>query len=293
MFRAVLLGLSVIAAPLAAEPVDPKTRLDELFTTERRLAEAATKLAPAEGIASMLADDALLFTRQGVIRGRQAAQANLADNPVNRGTHASWRSIRAGISGDGKHGFTLGYLDIGGGDPATAHRRYLAYWIRGAEGWRVAALKQLLRVEGETDAPAQPAVLPQRGSAPEPDKIAAFKAGLIAAENAFSDRAQVVGIRQAFQENGRPDAVHMFHKKGIVIGLKAIGENQSGEEELGPAKIRWSASDAIAAASGDLGMTIGTIRQNGPPPEGKPAEMHFFTIWMRDGAAQPWRYIAE
>src|SRR5205085_5888746 len=115
-----------------------------------------------------------------------------------------------GVSGDGQQGFTLGYLDIDGGEPASAHRRYLAYWTRKPEGWRVAAFKQVLRPADEVKAAPQPPVIPARAVARDPAKIAVYKASLIAAEKAFSDRAQVIGVPEAFQENGRQDAIHLF-----------------------------------------------------------------------------------
>jgi len=282
--------MAILAAPAAAAQT-PHAALDELLATERSLSDAAAKMSPADGIASVLADDALLFTRQGPVRGRQAAAASLAANPANNGTRASWRSIRGGVSADGRHGFTLGYLDVAGGDAAAAHRRYLAYWVRKPQGWRVATLKQLLRPKGEIDQPDQPAAIPARGVAVDDSKTAVHKASLIAAEKAFSDRAQVVGIGQAFQENGREDAIHVAGPKGFAIGLKAIGANFRNES--GPAKINWSADEAIVAPSGDLGVTIGNIRPNGPPSAGQPPATPFFTIWRRDAPDQPWRYIAE
>jgi ketosteroid isomerase-like protein len=290
MIRALFFALLFLAVPVAAQTA-PKAALDQLLATERSLSDAAAKLSPAAGIASLIADDGLLFTRQGPMRGPKAAEANLAANPANKGNHASWHSLRGGVSADGLQGFTLGYLDVDGGDPATAHRRYLAYWVKGQNGWRVAAMRQLLRPVGEADAPAQPAVLPERGLVPNASKVAAYRTSLMAAEKAFSDRAQLVGLRQAFQENGRDDAIHTFGEKGFSIGLNAIAANFA--RETGPATINWSADDAIVASSGDLGVTIGTIRPNGKPAEGQPATSPFFTIWIRERPDQPWRYIAE
>ena len=293
MFRRFAIGFSIAASIAgAAAAQSPKSALDELFSAERNLSQAAATMSPADGIASMIADDGLLFTRQGPVRGRQAASASLAANPANKGTHASWHSIRGGVSADGQQGFTLGYLDVDGADPATAHRRYLAYWVRQSDGWRVAALKQVIRAADEVLTSTQPAVLPAKAVAVDPAKTALHKASLIAAEKAFSDRSQTVGTAQAFQENGRPDAIHLFGPKGFAIGLKAIGENFANQP-TGPATINWSADDAIVASSGDLGVTLGNIRSNGPPPEGQPASSPFFTIWMRDDPSQPWRYIAE
>jgi hypothetical protein len=56
----------------------------------------------------------------------------------------------------------------------------------------------------------------------------------------------------------------------------------------------WSADRAIVATSGDLGVTLGTIRQKAPGADGKtPPGAPFFTIWRRADAKSPWRYIAE
>lgn len=276
----------------AAPAATPAAALADLISAEKALSRQAASLSPADGIAGMIADDGILMTRAGPVKGPKAAAASLAANPANAGKHASWHSIRGGVSADGQQGFTLGYLDIEGGDPKTAHRRYLAYWVRGADGWRVATLKQVGRAEGEAEASAQPPAVPARLAAPTPAQTATHRASLMAAEKAFSDRAQLVGLYQAFQENGRQDAIHLFGPKGFAIGLKAIGENQADQKTV-PAEVNWSADDAVVASSGDLGVTIGVIRTNSAPPEGQPSSFPFFTVWMRDDPSQPWRYIAE
>ena len=290
LLLSIIPALVVAAAPAAAQHA-PQSVLDELLAVERALSQAAAIRTPAEGIASLIAEDGVVFTRAGAVSGRTAALASLSENPANRGRHARWRSIRGGVSGDGRHGFTLGYLDIDGGDPATARRRYLAYWVRGGDGWRVAALKQVLRRPDESDAPPQPPVLPRRIVRPDENAVPDHGTTLRAAEQAFSDRAQQVGIRQAFQEYGNRDAIHMFGPTGFSIGLGAIGEAQA--DQTAPATINWTADTVIVASSGDLGLTIGHIRPNRAVAEGEPAAVPFFTIWRRDGPSEPWRYIAE
>lgn len=298
----VLFTCVVVAGPVAAWQssapagarafASPQAALDDLLTAERALSAAAGRLTPAEGIASLMADDGVLVTRGGPVKGPKAALESLKENPANKGTRASWRSVRGGISADGEQGFTLGYLDVEGAEAASAHRRYLAYWVRGNRGWRVAALKQTLRSAGEKDTPAQPAALPAKLVPPDPARTEEHRRTLIAAEKAFSDRAQTVGIHQSFQEYGRKDAIHIFGPEGFAIGLAAIGRNQE-QQPGGPATINWSADDVFVASSGDLGVSIGYIRTNGPPPEGRPAQNPFFTIWRRDDPGQPWRYVAE
>ena len=181
-----------------------------------------------------------------------------------------------------------------GANAATARRRWI--WPIGSaasDGWRVAALKQVLRSANETDAPQQAAALPAALVPSDPARAAEHGRTLIAAEKAFSDLgAQTAGIKQAFQEYGHPDAIHLLGPTGFAIGLPAIGANHD-QQPAGPATSHWSADTAVVASSGDLGVTIGSIRSNGPPPEGQPAEVPFFTIWRRDDPSQPWRYIAE
>lgn len=291
LLAALIVPLMAMAAPAAAQP-SPQAAMDELMAAERALSQAAADKTPADGIASLLAEDGVLMTRGGPVIGPSAAAVSLRENPANQGRHARWRSIRGGVSADAQHGFTLGYLDIEGGNPETARRRYLAYWVRGNSGWRVAVMKQVLRTANEVEAEPQPPALPAEIVAVDPSQTETHSRTLIAAEQAFSDRAQQVGIRQAFQEYGRADAIHLFGPSGFAIGLPAIGANHA-QLPAGPAGINWSADSAIVASSGDLGVTIGHIRTNGPPPEGRPAASPFFTIWRRDSVDQPWRYVAE
>lgn len=298
----------VVSIAGAAAAQSPQAALDELLNTERNLSQAAANLSPAEGIASLLARDGILFTRPAPVTGRAAAVTALNANPANNGKFARWQSIRGGVSADGQHGFTIGYLEVEGGAPATAKRRYLAYWVRGAEGWRVATMKQALQGAEEKIVASQPPALPPRFMAADPGSTATHKATLIAAEKAFSDRAQLVGNRQAFQEFGRADAIHVFGPNSLTVGLKAIGESHDQQAAQQPkpgpqdpppppTTVNWSADTAIVASSGDLGVTLGKIRQNDPsaklPPGAFPDGNPFFTIWMRDDPTQPWRYIAE
>ena len=124
-----------------------------------------------------------------------------------------------------------------------------------------------------------------------PGDEATHRAGLAAAEQAFSDRAQIVGLQAAFREYGRDDAMNMGGPGPFVIGNEAISQVVGPAEASSP--VRWSTERSVVAASGDLGVSIGTIHRNGAVPAGQPASFPFFTVWRRDGADAPWRYVAE
>ena len=85
--------------------------------------------------------------------------------------------------------------------------------------------------------------------------------------------------------------MNMYEGAAFRVGLDAITAGFPEGETTSP--LHWSTERAIAASSGDLGVSIGTIRRNGPVPEGQPASFPFFTIWRRDRPDAPWRYIAE
>ena len=153
----------------------------------------------------------------------------------------------------------------------------------------------MLRSANEADAPEQTPALPATLVAPDPSRAADHRRTLIAAEKAFSDRAQTVGIKQSFQEYGRPDAIHLFGPTGFAIGLPAIGANHD-QQPAGPATSHWSADTAVVASSGDLGVTIGAIRSNGPPPEGQPAEisvLHDLAPRQPESAVAVYRRVAD
>jgi hypothetical protein len=50
----------------------------------------------------------------------------------------------------------------------------------------------------------------------------------------------------------------------------------------------------IVASSGDLGVTIGLIRETAPSTDpNAPTVFPFFTVWQRASPTDPWRYVAE
>ena len=291
LFAAVLI---LLPAPAAAQAASSQAGVDSLLDADRAFSAAAARSADAAaGFAPMLDSEVVMpFPGRGHVVGREAVVAAVRASPAFREGRMQWTPVRAGISADGTQGFTFGYLTLSGGDPARRNRKYLAYWVRRAEGWRVAAYRQTIRPEGEISTGLLPASLPGFAAEPsaDPAVTAAHQRSLAAAEQAFSDHAQQVGLRTAFRDYGRADAMNMYEGATFRIGLDAI---TAGFPEGETSPVRWSTDRSFAASSGDLGVSIGTIHSNGPVPEGQPASFPFFTIWRRDSPDAPWRYIAE
>ena len=125
--------------------------------------------------------------------------------------------------------------------------------------------------------------------------VAAFTESLDRAERAFSRDAQRIGLGAAFVQYGSPDAVNMgsANDAGFVVGPENIGRLVSAGEPATGSSVSWAPDRVIVSSSGDLGVTIGTIRPNAPAPGSQRVGYPFFTVWRRASPGDPWRYVAE
>jgi hypothetical protein len=276
----------------------PQAAVDELLAADRRFAAEAAKTTAIPALSAMLAEDVAMpipGPPPGFARGKTLAVEALKKNPDNAQGRLEWAPVRGGISADGQHGFTVGYMTLTKPDSSVVPIKYVAYWVRKAEGWRVAVYK---RVVSDLAAPARammPPALPGQLIAPTTDTsvVAGHRASLEAAERAFSDEAQKIGLGPAFAKHGSADAVNVGPRTSPTFVLSAAEIGKS----MGPgttSPVSWAPDEgAIVASSGDLGVTFGFIRQNSAPPAGQPGAVPFITIWRRASINDPWRYVAE
>ena len=299
LLAAVTTPLALPAAGVAqAAPTDSAARaqswVDEILATDRAFAAAAAHTDTLSALSSMFHDQVIMPAGDGrFARGRAAAVEALRANPFNTSSKAQWTPVRGGVSADGQHGFSLGYMTMTGNDGTVRLAKYLTYWLRTPDGWRAAAFKRLGRPEGDVSLEMMPASLPAQVRMPvsDPTIVARYQQHLMAAEQAFSDEAQRIGLGPAFRRNGRDDAVNAGGGASFTVGAEAISRSVGDGSASSP--VNWGADQALVASSGDLGITFGTIRPNGTPPEGAPAAFPFFTIWRRDSPDENWRYVAE
>jgi ketosteroid isomerase-like protein len=285
------------AALLVLAAVSPQSAVDELLAADRAFSAASAKTDLVSGLTAMFADDVVIPMPPGqFVDGKTAVAAALRTNADNLTARTDWTPVRGGISADGQHGFTFGYMTIHRQDGSDLPLKYLSYWVKRPEGWRVAAFKRTRASAAATPAaPVAPAV-PDRLVEPttDPKRIAAAKASLDAAERAFSGDAQKIGIGRAFAQYGSADAINLGRpdEPGVVTGSENIGRMVAEGVAEGTSPVSWAPERVIAASSGDLGVTIGWIVPNAPSPD-RPAKNPFFTIWRKANASAPWRYVAE
>ncbi len=290
-----LAALVLLVAAPAARAQSAQANVDSLLAADRAFAASAASAAtPVDAVAAMFDAEIVLPAGPTLAVGREAALTALRAVPAWQTGNVSWRPVRGGVSADGTQGFTYGYLTVTAGPPERRERKYLAYWVRRQDGWRVVAWRQSPREAGEPTPGLQPPALPAFAAAPSVDaaQTARHQASLAAAEQALSDRAQQVGLASAFRDYGRPDAVNLGTPgAAFVPGADTIAAGMGNS--TAPSPLRWSTERSVVASSGDLGVSLGLIHRNQPPTDGSPASFAFFTIWKRDAPDGEWRYIAE
>ena len=295
MLMLTLCLFSLITAQPA--PPSPRAAVDELLAADRAFAEGAKRLNTADALAAMFADDVTAPAPGNVyVQGKAKVVEALKTNKDNLDSRAEWAPIRGGISADGLHGFTFGYMTVVKKDDSKIPLKYLAYWVKGTNGWRVAAYRRRPRPEGTVPTEMMPPAIPERMVPPDTStaNTQRFASSLSAAEQSFSDEAQKIGIGPAFAKYGSADAINMggANDAGFVVGSEAIGRSVGAGSPVDSSPVEWNADRVLVASSGDLGITFGTIRIKKPEPNG-PKAIPFFTIWRRDTSAGVWRYIAE
>lgn len=274
------------------QPSGPVAAVEELLAADRAFATAARTTGLVEALAVMFADSVRMPV-PGTLwaEGKEQVVAALSANVDNGGAHAEWAPIRGGVSADAQHGFTFGYMTVRKADGTAIPMKYMSYWVRRRDGWRVAAYKRQRRAAGDVSlAMMAPWVPPLTMKAAVPAAIAAAKRGLQIAEQRFSDTAQVIGLTAAFAQTGAPDAVNMGPGPAFIVGPAAISASVGGPNSGAGSPFVWKADDVLVAASGDLGVTFGLIRST-KNPSATPSP--FFTIWRRDFTSRKWQYIAE
>lgn len=267
--------------------------VDALLAADRAFSDASSRTDVVTALTAMFADSVAMPVPPGVwATGAPAAREALRTNPDHATARLTWTPVRGGVSGDGLHGFTFGYMTMRRADSTTVPLKYLAYWVKEPRGWRVVAYKRSRRPDGDVPMALMPPALPASPVAPTSasTSISAAKASLAAAEQAFSDEAQTIGLGAAFTKYGSADAMNMGNGASFTIGAEAIGKAIGAGSPPPGSPVSWNADRTIVAASGDLGVTFGMIRRNDDPSKpGSP----FFTIWRRASPTDPWRYVAE
>ena len=149
------------------------------------------------------------------------------------------------VSSDGEHGFTIGYLTVTRPDGSVLPAKYVAYWVRGDAGWRVAAYKRVPRALATYRFRCSP--LAAKRALPRGDATAVqrYADELSLAEHAFSRDAAPMGLGPAFEKWGAPDAVNTGGQNAAEF------VSDSGDREVGERGNDARRHDQLGTGPGD------------------------------------------
>jgi hypothetical protein len=286
-------ALLIVSSSASAQTTDPRKAVDELLAVDREHAKRARNTNVVDALGGMFADDVFLSAYGAFHPGRDSALARLRAVPENLTARIEWSPIRGGISGDGQHGFTYGFMTLVRADSTKLPLKYVAYWIRKPEGWKVAVYRRAPRAEGAVPAAMRDPSIPEKVVPVTRDAavVARHAKSLGDAERDFSTLAGKIGLGPALTQNAAPDAMNVGggQSADFLYGPEAIGAGV-GAGETGPSTLTWGPDTVLVASSGDLGVTIGHI--NAPASGNQPARrLPFFTVWKKVGGV--WKFVAE
>ncbi|TDR45738.1 hypothetical protein DFR29_104166 [Tahibacter aquaticus] len=298
--RALIACLLLGALPIVfAKPAPAGTQpaVDTLLAADRAFAAASAKTGLVDGLSAMFADDIAMPVPGRFARGIAEVRDYLLSNSDHAKSRIDWAPQRGGISADGLHGFTFGYMTLHKPDNSTQPLKYLSYWVKRDGSWRVVAYKRV-RANAAPSAPEpMPPALPAPwdGAATDPARTQEYTRSLDQAERAFSDEAQKIGLGPAFAKYGSSDAINLGGPDDaqVVVGADKIAVAVSAGSPPNSSPVSWAPDEVIVAGSGDLGITLGFLQPNGAAADTSRKPIPFFTIWHRADTSAAWRYIAE
>ncbi len=212
--------LAAQSQPVARRAVDRQVAdpallaaVTTLLDIDRAFSKTSSDLSMRAALDAMFADGVIAPWQRGeIVKGKAAVIRALLQSPDSV-AKLSWAPIRGGVSADGLHGFTFGYLAAEYPDGRLAHSKYMAYWVREPRGWRVAAWKRRPIGAAPLASEPQPPSLPPRRLkvTTNSDVIARYYRSLVNAEAGFASLAQRVGLWRAFAPKPVPPDFSPWH----------------------------------------------------------------------------------
>lgn len=282
---------AVLLAPLS----DAEEAHDALLRADLARSDSVAQRGIARGLAASFTSD-VVYLRDGlpIMRGRSAVQAIIAAESLGGPVAMRWQPVRAEASRDGRSGYSYGFTVIGSGGgaaPSLRMDRYIAFWRREDDAWRIAAYAETygapppMLVMPSAVADSALADVPMRRARGPLEDIRA-------ADDGFSRAATRFGTGRAFGEYAADNA-QIFSTPGeFITGPDAISRAFGPTTE--DSRLVWHPVTGEIARSGDLGFTVGNAVFTGRSLDGTPQVRYskYLTVWkkQRDGT---WRYVVD
>lgn len=299
--RVPLFMLALLASCLAHRGSTPPAPLrsatrDSLLAADITRGTEATRLGLGTAASAWL-DSAVVYLRSGapIVYGRMAAITVLVAGAPERATYA-WRPLGGAVSRDGRAGYTFGVSATSApnvdGTPTLRLDHYIAFWRRGDDNsWRISAYADIGGPPPPAGASLPTTELPTSREVPPGPRADAVRR-VRAADSAFALAADLQGTGEAFAEFVAPQG-GVFAGSELVTGMAAVRALYDEQQRAG-GTLNWRPVFADAAASRDLGMTVGEYVFTGRGGNGSVVQRFgkYLTVWQ----AQPngdWRFVID
>lgn len=274
------------ARPSVAE-IETSARAS-LLAAERAFGASIEAGGMSAALPAVMAED-IRFLAPGreLMQDRAAAAAWLSSDPASA-VPLRWTPIQAGVSADGRAGYTFGAAEGTRADGSTLHWRYISFWRRGADGvWRMEAHAGIPAAGPPAAAPAGWRTLEQGIPSGAPSSRGAGELGaMMQADRDFAALASAHTVSEAFAAYAAP--------WGAVATGPDYGPEQIGRPGSPGLTLTWGPVTGGIAESGDLGWTVGTAVFSMPRPDGTRATSYskYLSVWQRQ-ADGSWRYLVD
>lgn len=110
----------IVALPIVTAAATPQSVVDELLAADRAFSAASAKTDLVSGLTAMFGDEVVIPNPPDrFAEGKAAVVAMLRANADNARSRTEWTPVRGGVSADGQHGFTVGYMTLHRPDDTT------------------------------------------------------------------------------------------------------------------------------------------------------------------------------
>ncbi|HEY2658663.1 MAG TPA: nuclear transport factor 2 family protein [Caulobacteraceae bacterium] len=114
---------------------------------------------------------------------------------------------------------------------------------------------------------------------------------LIAVDSAFAAYSREHGVAEAFRAFMDPKDSREFGGGDPVRGAEAIYQAEGGGKPP-TSTLTWTASEAFAAKSGDMGVTWGRWTETPNDPAKKTVTGRYVTVWRKDAEGR-WKGLID
>lgn len=274
---------ALVAAGASAEVSGPA--LAQMVEAERAFARMAATHGVREAFLAFLATDAISVQPYG--RARAQWEARPAPPPGATLARLEWAPRTGDVAASGDLGWLTGEFRLIPPNGEPRHGCYFSVWQKQAGGeWRV-------RLDVGIDTPGPPAFaapgftrVAESAGRRASDTADGAAADLVAADRALAADAAARGVAAALVDRLAPEA--RLHRGGRqpLTSRQAIAD---AFRSTPPPDVTFEAAiDAQAAASGDLGWTLGRYA----PKSGAGESGYYVRVWKRNAQGR-WTIAAD